>query len=92
MEQLKSNDFKILLAPMVRIGTLPFRLLCSNLGADLVFTEEIIDKKLMFCEKYYNKDLDTNDYVSTRDGSVVLRISVNIHLKFNYFYAAERKK
>ena len=73
----KANKiYKVLLAPMVKIGTLPFRLLSLKYGADLVFTEEIIDRKLMKCEKYYNKDLDTNDYVNTNDGGVVLRISV----------------
>lgn len=67
---------KLLLAPMVRIGTAPFRLLVNKYGADLIFTEEIIAKKLITCEKIYNKTLGTNDYVSTRDGFVVLRIKV----------------
>ena len=30
---------KIMLAPMVRIGTLPFRLLALRYGADIVYTE-----------------------------------------------------
>jgi tRNA-dihydrouridine synthase 2-like len=38
---------KIILAPMVRIGTLPMRLLALEYGADLVFGEELIDYKLM---------------------------------------------
>ena len=33
-----------ILAPMVRIGTLPTRLLCLREGATLVYSEEIIDK------------------------------------------------
>ena len=35
-----------LLAPMVRLGTLPLRLLSLERGAALVYTEEIIDAKL----------------------------------------------
>jgi tRNA-dihydrouridine synthase 2 len=76
METKFSVVNKLLLAPMVRIGTLPFRLLSLNHGADIVYTEEIIAKKLMHCEKIYNSDLDTNDYVSTKDGSLVLRTIV----------------
>ena len=30
---------KTILAPMVRIGTLPFRLLCLDYGADIVYCE-----------------------------------------------------
>lgn len=64
---------KLILAPMVRINTLPFRLLSLNYGADYVFTEEIIAKKLMFCERLFNEDLKTYDYISTKDGSLALR-------------------
>jgi tRNA-dihydrouridine synthase 2 len=38
------------------------------------FTEEIIAKKLRFCEKVYNPDLKTNDYLSTKEGTLVLRV------------------
>lgn len=37
------------LAPMVRVGTLPSRLLALQYGADLVYTEEIIDFKMLQC-------------------------------------------
>ncbi len=77
---LNQNNFsiinKLLLAPMVRIGTTPFRRLVLKYGADYVFTEEIIAKKLEYCDRKYNKTLGTWDYVSTRDGVVVLRIHV----------------
>ncbi len=69
---------------MVRIGSAPFRLLANKYGADLIFTEEIIAKKLVYCEKIYNKTLGTHDYVSTRDGVVVLRIRVNNNFFINY--------
>lgn len=38
---------KIVLAPMVKVGTLPTRLLALKYGADLVYTEEIIDFKFL---------------------------------------------
>lgn len=38
---------KIILAPMVRVGTLPMRLLALDYGADIVYTEELIDFKLL---------------------------------------------
>lgn len=45
---------KIVLAPMVRIGTLPTRLLAIRYGADIVYTEEIIDWKLLKCYRQVN--------------------------------------
>lgn len=45
---------KVILAPMVRMNTLPFRLLSLEQGADLVFSEEIIDYKLLKSERQYN--------------------------------------
>ena len=41
---------KLILAPMVRVGTLPFRLCALRHGADLVYGEEIVDKKMARCE------------------------------------------
>lgn len=38
---------KIILAPMVRVGTLPMRLLALDYGADIVYTEELIDWKFL---------------------------------------------
>jgi hypothetical protein len=34
------------LAPMVRVGTLPMRLLALRYGADIVYSEELIDHKV----------------------------------------------
>jgi tRNA-dihydrouridine synthase 2 len=67
---------KLLLAPMVRINQLPFRLLSLNNGADIVYTEEIIAAKLVHCEKVFNKEFGTNDYISAKDQSLVLRTHV----------------
>ncbi|CAI2369121.1 unnamed protein product [Moneuplotes crassus] len=66
---------KLCLAPMVRVCTHPFRLLALRHGADFIYTEEIIDKKLIDVERIVNEDLKTIDYVSNKDKSVVLRIS-----------------
>jgi len=75
MEKLFSISNKLLLAPMVRLGSTPFRVLCLRHGADYVFTEEIIAYKLVSCERIYNADLNTFDYVSKKDKSTVLRVS-----------------
>lgn len=45
---------KIIVAPMVRVSTLPFRLLCLDYGADLVYTEETIDFKMLRSIKKIN--------------------------------------
>lgn len=48
MERKRLNyENKLILAPMVRIGTLPMRLLALDYGADVVYTEELIDWKLL---------------------------------------------
>lgn len=46
---------KIILAPMVRVGTLPMRLLALNYGADIVYTEELIDWKLLKTTRLDNR-------------------------------------
>jgi tRNA-dihydrouridine synthase 2 len=38
---------KLILAPMVRTGTLPMRLLALDYGADIVYCEELVDWKLL---------------------------------------------
>lgn len=45
---------KIILAPMVRIGALPTRLLALKYGADIVYSEEIIDWKMLRTKRYVN--------------------------------------
>ncbi|KAJ8041328.1 tRNA-dihydrouridine(20) synthase [NAD(P)+]-like [Holothuria leucospilota] len=63
---------KLILAPMVRIGTLPTRLLALDYGADIVYCEEIIDHKLIKCRRVENDILNTVDFVEI-DGTVVFR-------------------
>ncbi|CDO95611.1 unnamed protein product [Kluyveromyces dobzhanskii CBS 2104] len=69
---------KLVLAPMVRAGELPTRLLALRHGADLVWSPEIIDKKLIQCQRRVNGALSTVDFVipSNREGadpSIVFR-------------------
>uniref|UniRef100_T1JM82 DUS-like FMN-binding domain-containing protein n=1 Tax=Strigamia maritima TaxID=126957 RepID=T1JM82_STRMM len=63
----------VILAPMVRIGTLPFRLLALNYGADIVYSEEIVDHKLLKCRRVVNNELDTIDFIDDTEDVVVFR-------------------
>ena len=54
---------KLILAPMVRAGTLPLRLTAIDYGCDTVFSEEIIDRKIARCSRVENKVLGTIDFV-----------------------------
>lgn len=68
----KLYENKIILAPMVRANSLPFRLTCLRLGADIVYSEEVIDHALDICERIENKRLNTIDYVN-KTGRVMFR-------------------
>lgn len=52
------------LAPMVRVGTLPMRLLALDYGADIVYCEELIDIKMAQCQRVVNEVLETVDFVA----------------------------
>ncbi|NXX14358.1 DUS2L synthase, partial [Podargus strigoides] len=64
---------KKILAPMVRVGTLPMRLLALDYGADIVYCEELIDIKMMQCKRVINGKysisfvLDTVDFVAPNE-------------------------
>ena len=75
-ENKKKIDYvgKMILAPMVKIGTLPTRLLAIDYGADLVYTEEIIDWRLLRSKRIENDQLETVDYIDKSDDTLVLRI------------------
>ena len=49
-----SYSNKVILAPMVRMGTLPLRLLSLQYGADIVYTEELVDKKMNRTKRVVN--------------------------------------
>jgi len=54
---------KLVLAPMVRVGSLPMRLLCLEYGADLVWGPETVDKKLVGSTRHVNQDTGSIDYI-----------------------------
>eukprot|EP00736_Rhodelphis_marinus_P011862 Rmarinus@m.15289 len=54
---------KNILAPMVRVGSLPLRLLALGYGADLVYSEETISLKLEQCDRIVNDTFGTVDFV-----------------------------
>lgn len=64
---------KLILAPMVRVGTLPMRILALEYGADIVYSEELIDLKLGKCVRKENKVLGTVDFVDPADGAIIFR-------------------
>lgn len=45
---------KLILAPMVRGSKLPMRLLALRYGADLVYTDELIDFSLLMAKRKVN--------------------------------------
>ncbi|XP_041853295.1 tRNA-dihydrouridine(20) synthase [NAD(P)+]-like isoform X2 [Melanotaenia boesemani] len=55
------------LGPMVRVGTLPMRLLALDYGADVVYCEELIDIKMVLCQRVENEVLQTVDFVAPDD-------------------------
>lgn len=57
---------------MVRVGTLPMRLLALDYGADIVYCEELIDLKMLQCKRVVNEVLSTVDFVAP-DDRVVFR-------------------
>ena len=61
------------LAPMVRLGTLPLRLMALERGASLVYTEEIVDSKLAAATRHVDDRLGTVDWRGP-GGGLVLRI------------------
>uniref|UniRef100_A0A673UKU5 Dihydrouridine synthase 2 n=1 Tax=Suricata suricatta TaxID=37032 RepID=A0A673UKU5_SURSU len=63
---------KVILAPMVRVGTLPMRLLALDYGADIVYCGELIDLKMLQCKRVVNEVLSTVDFVAP-DDRVVFR-------------------
>ncbi|XP_057784345.1 uncharacterized protein LOC131001781 isoform X1 [Salvia miltiorrhiza] len=64
---------KLVLAPMVRVGTMPFRMLAAEYGAHITYGEEIIDHKILKCERRVNDVLGTIDLVEKGTESVVFR-------------------
>ncbi|XP_006292362.2 tRNA-dihydrouridine(20) synthase [NAD(P)+]-like [Capsella rubella] len=62
---------KLVLAPMVRVGTLSFRMLAAEYGADITYGEEIIDHKFVKCERRINVAYGTTEFVEKGMDNVV---------------------
>lgn len=56
MPTLSSSFYrgKMILAPMVRTNAIPFRALALKYGADVVYSEEIVDRKIIGCRRVVN--------------------------------------
>ena len=78
---------KMILAPMVKIGTTPMRLLALDYGADIVYTEEIIDFRILNSKRIENKILDCIDYVDEY-GSFSC-IALRFRRKSNRFFSSQ---
>ncbi|THD21207.1 tRNA-dihydrouridine(20) synthase (NAD(P)+) [Fasciola hepatica] len=65
---------KFILAPMVRISTHPMRLIALRYGADYVFSEELIDQRVIRSKRVVNDNLNTIDFILP-DGTVTFRTS-----------------
>jgi tRNA-dihydrouridine synthase 2 len=63
---------KLILAPMVRIGTLPLRLLALKYGADVVFSPEIVDKSIIGTLRVFNRELNVIEYRQRGDGDKII--------------------
>ncbi|SMN21574.1 similar to Saccharomyces cerevisiae YNR015W SMM1 Dihydrouridine synthase, member of a family of dihydrouridine synthases including Dus1p, Smm1p, Dus3p, and Dus4p [Maudiozyma saulgeensis] len=68
---------KLVLAPMVRAGELPTRLLALQHGADLVWSPEIVDVKLIQTKRLINEKLNTIDFITTSNNNNNNRDSTN---------------
>ncbi|KAJ3201001.1 hypothetical protein HDU82_008452 [Entophlyctis luteolus] len=75
-EHIRDLDYrgKLILAPMVRCGTLPMRLLALDHGADIVYSPETIDRRLARSRRVENKISNTIDFVDMDDGTLNLRL------------------
>lgn len=62
MAAVGEDSGEAVLAPMVRLGTLPLRLLALERGAALVYSEEIIDAKLAGSTRTVDARLQTTDW------------------------------
>ncbi|KAM9967495.1 hypothetical protein ACTFIW_001579 [Dictyostelium discoideum] len=65
---------KKIMAPMVRVGTYPMRILAYNYGCDIAYSEELIDLKLMKSTRVVNEKLKTIDFIA-KDQTLCYRTS-----------------
>lgn len=72
---------KLCLAPMVRSGELPMRIMALKYGADLVWSPEIIDRKIRTCTRLENEKLGTVDFVEPSANGKKQNIIFRTHRK-----------
>ncbi|CAD7971825.1 unnamed protein product [Amoebophrya sp. A120] len=48
------QNCQTILAPMVRASTLPLRQVCRDFGCDILYNEEIIDKRVLYAQRFEN--------------------------------------
>ena len=75
-QRLNYKD-KMIMAPMVKIGTTPARLVALDYGADIVYTEEIIDWRLLRSTRIENPVLNTIDYIDRYVNKVAAKTGTN---------------
>lgn len=61
-----SYENQVILAPMVRVNTLPMRIMARQYGATMVYSEEIIAQKIIRSKRVVNTQLNTIDFVTER--------------------------
>ena len=62
------------LAPMVRANSTPLRILALDYGADVVYSEELIARRLELCTRKENEELKTIDFVDASGKTTSLRV------------------
>ncbi|TRX98214.1 hypothetical protein FHL15_000859 [Xylaria flabelliformis] len=81
---------KIVLAPMVRSGELPSRLLALHYGADLVWGPETVDRSMIGTTRRYNSESGTIDW--TRKPSQGSKIPPGAEVKDSIIYRIHPEK
>ncbi|PNW74273.1 hypothetical protein CHLRE_13g592300v5 [Chlamydomonas reinhardtii] len=54
---------KLVLAPMVRVGMQPMRLLAASYGADIVYSEELVAQRVIASTRVVNEELQSIDFL-----------------------------
>ncbi|KAI0489607.1 dihydrouridine synthase [Xylaria cf. heliscus] len=81
---------KIVLAPMVRSGELPSRMLALHYGADLVWGPETVDRSMIGTTRRYNTETGTIDW--TRKPSQGLKTPPGDEVKDSIIYRIHPEK
>lgn len=68
---------RMILAPMVRVGVLPFRLLALHHGAHMVYSEELVDRRLLQTVRTVNEELGVAEYRDRNNPSTLVYQACN---------------